>query len=387
MKLVNRTARLPKYVFSHLDDIKEKLKKEGVDVIDLGIGDPDLPTPDFIVNSAIDEIKNSKNHGYPPYSGIIEFKEAVAEYYKRKYSVELDVDSEIAALIGSKEGIAHLFLALTDNNDEIFIPDPGYPVYYAAGVIAGCNINRMYLKAEDQYLPQLNNLYPEIVKKAKMLIVNYPNNPTGAVASYDFYKRLIEFGKENNITVVNDGAYLDIHREDIKPISLMQIPDARATSVEFGTLSKSYNMAGWRLGYVVGAAKIISKLMEVKTNFDSGQFSAIQRAGAVALKNGDLEITEINKVYSKRRTIATDGLKKLGIEYYNSLGTFYIWFRVPKPFKSEEFAARLLEKAGVIVTPGCTFGTLGEGYCRISLTVSEEKLIEAINRIINIDFI
>lgn len=383
MKIVNRTARLPVYVFSRIDEIKRKLIAEGVDIIDIGIGDPDMPTPDFIVNEAIESIKNPDYHKYPPYNGLLEFKIAVAEYYKRKYGVELNYNNEIAALIGSKEGIAHLFLALTDNNDYVLIPDPGYPVYNSAAVIAGCNVYKMYLKPEDQYLPRLESIFPEVAKKAKLLIVNYPNNPTGAVASYEFYKNLISFGMENDIIIANDGAYMDICKEGVNPLSILQIPGAKKISVEFGTLSKSYNMTGWRIGYVVGNPQVIKKLMVIKTNFDSGQFGALQTAGIKALRDGDKTIDELNKIYELRRRIVIDRLMKMGLEAYNSKGTFYVWFRVPRGYKSQEFSTYVLEKAGVIITPGDTFGESGEGYCRISLTVNCEKLEEAMNRIIN----
>lgn len=383
MKIVNRTAKLPAYLFSEIDEVKRKLLAQGIDVIDLGIGDPDMPTPDFIVDEAISAMKNSIYHRYPPYHGLEEFKTAVAEHYKRKYGVKLDYNSEVAALIGSKEGIAHLFLALTDNNDYVLIPDPGYPVYNAAAVIAGCNVYKMYLNVADQYLPRLENIFPEVAKKAKLLIVNYPNNPTGAVANSEFFKELVRFGKENDIVIANDGAYMDICRNGTKPLSILQTPGAKDICVEFGTLSKSYNMTGWRIGYIVGNPHVIKKLMVVKTNFDSGQFGALQIAGVKALKKGDNTIEELNRIYELRREIVINYLKKMGIEVYNSKGTFFVWLKVPKGYKSYEFSSYLLEKAAVIITPGSNFGELGEGYCRISLTVSTDRLEEAMKRIIN----
>lgn len=384
MKIVNRTARLPVYVFSKIDEMKKNLIAQGVDIIDIGIGDPDMPTPEFIVDEAIRAIKNTEYHRYPPYHGLDEFKIAVAEHYKIKYGVDLDYNNEVAALIGSKEGIAHLFLALADNNDYVLIPDPGYPVYSAAAVIAGCNVYKMYLRAEDQYLPRLDNIFPEIAKRAKILIVNYPNNPTGAVASDEFYKSLVEFGRENDIIIVNDGAYMDICRGGTRPRSILQTNGAKDVCVEFGTLSKSYNMTGWRIGYIVGNPQVIKKLMIIKTNFDSGQFGALQAAGIKALRHGDKTIEELNKLYDYRRGIVTDMLKKIGIEPYNSKGAFFVWFKVPKGYKSDEFSSYVLEKTGVIITPGNTFGELGEGYCRISLTVSTNRLEDAMLRITNL---
>jgi LL-diaminopimelate aminotransferase len=286
-------------------------------------------------------------------------------------------------LIGSKEGIAHLFLALADNNDYVLIPDPGYPVYNAAAVIAGCSVYKMQLKAEDQYLPRLDNIFPEVAKRAKILIVNYPNNPTGAVASDEFYKGLIGFGKENDIVIVNDGAYMDICRDGTKPKSILQTTGAKDICVEFGTLSKSYNMTGWRIGYIAGNSEVIKKLMVIKTNFDSGQFGALQMAGVKALNEGAKIIKELNEIYELRRGVVIEKLKQLGIEAYNSKGAFYVWFKVPRGYKSEEFSNHVLEKTGVIITPGTTFGASGEGYCRISLTASLNRLEEAMYRIAN----
>lgn len=383
MKFVNRTEKIPQYIFSKLDAVKKQLELNGIEIIDLGIGDPDIPTPEFIVNSMGNYIKNQKNYRYPPYSGIDEFKKAVADYYKRNYSVDIDYNTEVAALIGSKEGIAHLFLSLTDTGDYVILPDPAYPVYQAAAIISGCNIFKIPLKEENNYLPDISSIDKEILKKAKMLIVNYPNNPTGAVADEEFYRKLVRFGIKNDIAIVNDGAYLEIYKSDMKPKSILEIPDAKNIAVEFGSLSKSYNMSGWRLGYIAGNSEIIKKLMIIKTNFDSGQFSAIQQTGADALNYGSDFTKYINDVYRERRKIVEDKLKEKNYYVYDSKGTFYVWFKVPSNFSSEEFSREVLEKTGVLITPGNAFGDFGEGYCRISLTVDKNKLIEAMNRIIN----
>ncbi|SKA92471.1 LL-diaminopimelate aminotransferase apoenzyme [Caloramator quimbayensis] len=383
MKFVNRTQKIPQYIFSKLDAVKKQLEQKGIEIIDLGIGDPDIPTPEVIVNSMGNYIKNPKNYKYPPYSGIDEFKKAVANYYNKNYNVDLDYNAEVAALIGSKEGIAHLFLSLTDIDDYVILPDPAYPVYQAAAIIAGCNIFKMPLKEENNYLPDLSNIDKEILKKAKILIVNYPNNPTGAVADEEFYRNLIRLGIENDIAIVNDGAYLQIYKSDIKPKSLLEIPYAKNIAVEFGSLSKSYNMSGWRLGYVAGSSEIIKKLMIIKTNFDSGQFSAIQQTGAYALNYVSDFSEYINEIYKDRRKIVEDKLKEKNYYVYDSKGTFYVWFKVPNNLSSEEFSKLVLEKTGVLITPGNAFGDFGEGYCRISLTVNKNKLIEAMNRIVN----
>lgn len=384
MKVVNRTSKVPAYIFSRLDEVKKNLSNRGVDIIDLGIGDPDMPTPDFVVDNMANYIKQWRNHNYPPYSGIDEFKKAVCQYYKRTFNVSLDYETEVAALIGSKEGIAHLFLALTDPEDIVLIPDPAYPVYYASAIIAGCNIHKMPLCESNGYLPKLQNIYPDVAKKSKLLVVNYPNNPTGSIANKDFYTELVNFGKENDVVIVNDGAYSSIYRDNEEPISLLQAPNAKDICVEFGTLSKSYNMTGWRIGYIVGNKEIIQKLMIIKTNFDSGQFSAIQYAGVDALNHGNAFISEMNKIYNERRDLVISILNRKGFEVYNSKGTFYVWFKVPNGYKSEEFAANVLENTGVLITPGNSFGSKGEGYCRISLTVDSNKLKNAMERIENL---
>jgi LL-diaminopimelate aminotransferase len=383
LKIGNRTSRVPVYIFSKLDKLKRELSLKGIDIIDLGIGDPDMATPDFIVNNMIDSIKNSKNHKYPPYRGIDEYKKAVANYYKERFNVILDYENEVAALIGSKEGIAHLILAATDNEDYIILPDPAYPVYYGSAAISGCNIYKVNLLEKNDYLPRLETIYYDVAKKAKMMIVNYPNNPTGAVANSSFYEELIRFGRENDIIIVNDGAYMDICNNENDSISLLQTKGAIETGVEFGSLSKSYNMTGWRIGYIAGNKEIIDKLMVVKTNFDSGQFSAIQYAGVAALSGGQHVIQRVNKIYMERRKIISDFLVGKGVNVYSSKATFYVWFENPSGYKSEEFAGELLERTGVLITPGNAFGVMGEGYCRISLTVDNEKLKEALIRIDN----
>ncbi|EYE89266.1 diaminopimelate aminotransferase [Fervidicella metallireducens AeB] len=381
MKITNRTSKVPAYIFSRVDKIKRELFKKGISIIDLGIGDPDLPTPDFVINTMEKALKKNNNHRYPPYNGTEEFRKSVSNYYLKNFNVALDAESEVVALIGSKEGIAHLMLAVTDPGDYVLIPDPGYPVYYSSAVIAGCNVYKMYLQEKNDYLIKLENIFSDVAKKAKLLIVNYPNNPTGAIANIKFYRDLINFGKENDVIIVNDGAYMDILENGVKPISLLQIDDAKDVCVEFGTLSKSFNMTGWRLGYVVGNKEVLRRLMIVKTNFDSGQFSAIQEAGANALNNNMDFVKHLQNIYDERRNLVTQELESMGFNVYKSKGAFYIWFKIPEGFKSEEFAAYLLENTGVIITPGNAFGDSGEGYCRISLTTDSFLLKEAMERI------
>jgi LL-diaminopimelate aminotransferase len=387
VKATNKTSKLPMYIFSEIENIKSELVKKGIEIIDLSIGDPDMETPGFIVDGMIEALKDSKNYKYPPYWGIVEFKKAVAEYYYNNFGVELDYDCEVAALIGSKEGIAHLILGMTDIEDYIILPDPSYPVYNSSAIISGCRVHRINLYEADNYLPRLDSIEAAIIKKAKMLIVNYPNNPTGAVASSVFYKELIAFGKMNDIVIVNDGAYLDICNKKTSPISLLSTKGSKDIGVEFGTLSKSYNMTGWRIGFVVGNKEIINQLMLVKTNFDSGQFTAIQQAGILALKNGKLVRDNLNKIYDARRKVIAGALQSIGIKVYDSFGTFYVWFKVPANFSSEAMVNLFLNDIGVLITPGNAFGSNGEGYCRISLTAGEDKLLEVSKRISNLQLI
>ena len=383
LKITNRVSKVPEYIFSKFNDIKIELNKKGIDIIDLGIGDPDIETPDFIVKAMAEYIKVPELHKYPPYSGLDEFKKAVAKLYENKYGVLLDYNTEIAALVGSKEGIAHLFLAAADPYDIVIIPDPAYPVYYAAASIAGCSICKMPIVESNNYIPKLENIYEANAKAAKIILVNYPNNPTGAVADSEFYKKLVEFGIKYDIVVANDGAYMNILKNEKNNISLLQAPDAMDVCIEFGSLSKSYNMTGWRLGYAAGNKEIIKKLMKVKTNFDSGQFGAIQMSGCTAIENGEEFIKNMNKIYNNRRKFTVEKLKSMGIEVFDSDATFYVWFKVPGGLKSEEYASCIAEKTGVIITPGNAFGSYGEGYARISLTVSEDLLNTAMKRIKN----
>lgn len=368
------------YIFSKLESIKKELSQRGVEVIDLSIGDPDQRVPDFIINEFVESVRNN-NYGYPPYRGIDDFKKAVAMYYHKKYNVVLDYENEVAALIGSKEGIAHLILGIMDIEDYIIIPDPAYPVYNASAIISGCNIYKMDLNEKNNFLPELELIDKDVLSKAKALVVNYPNNPTGAVANKDFYDKLISFGKQNNIVIINDGAYMDIYSGADSMPSLLQADGAMDIAVEFGSLSKSYNMTGWRLGYIVGNREVINQLMLIKTNFDSGQFSSIQDAGTIALVEGQHVIERLNKVYDERRKLLLGSLNTLGIKAFNSTGTFYIWFKNPAGFTSEEFVSKLLVEAGVLITPGSAFGKNGEGYCRISLTAEENKILEAAKRL------
>ncbi|KRQ86917.1 LL-diaminopimelate aminotransferase [Caloramator mitchellensis] len=377
MKITNRLVKIQDYIFSSLEETKNNLIDKGARIYDLSIGDPDLPTPDFIKDEFINRLSCEGYNKYPPYSGIIEFKRAVANYYRRKFDVELDYRDEVGVLIGSKEGIAHLFLALTDPSDYVLIPNPGYPVYLSCAQICGCMPYCMNLSQQNDYLPNIYSIYPEVARRAKMLIINYPNNPTGAVANYSFLKDVIKFGKRNDIAIINDSAYINIVNDEKYSISILQVDGAKDIAVEVGSLSKTYNMAGWRIGYIVGNREIIKKLMLIKNNFDSGVFIPVQYAAAEALNNGDKYIEYINKIYLERRKLVEYYLSNIGINIYNSNGTFYVWFKIPDGYKSEEFCKFLLSASNVLLTPGDAFGNIGEGYCRISLTKDLKTLEEA----------
>ena len=379
MKAVKRTQAIPEYVFSRLEELKSKLMLQGVEVINLGIGDPDVATPSFIVKSMEEALMQKGAFNYPPYNGIREFREAVCSYYYKNFKVELDPDTQVTALIGSKEGIAHAILGLTDPGDKILVPDIGYPVYSAAAAVAGCTCSFLPIREENGYLPVLDEMYN--VENPRLAIVNYPNNPTGAVADDAFFSSLAGRAEELDMIAINDGAYMDIVGEDKKPCSILAAGKGLDHVLEFGSLSKSFSMTGWRIGYAAGSSRAIKEIMKIKTNFDSGQFIPIQKAAAYALTKGGYFTEGMNRLYSQRRKIAVECLNGIGLCCFASEGTFYIWFKVPEDYTSAEFTEYILNSTGIIITPGSAFGSGGEGYCRISLTVPDDMLYEAIKRI------
>lgn len=381
MKKAERINKIPPYLFAEIDKKKAEAIKKGVDVISLGIGDPDLPTPDYIIESFFKAVKNPENHRYPAYEGSLEFRKAVADWYKKRFDVELDPETEVMALIGSKEGIAHIFLAYVDSGDYTLIPDPAYPVYKTATIFAGGQPYSMPLLAENDFLPDFDMIDKQIAKKAKLMFLNYPNNPTAAVADLGFFEKAVEFAKANDIIICHDSAYSEITFDGYKAPSLLQAKGGLDVGIEFGSLSKPFNMTGWRIGYAVGNREIISNLAIIKTNVDSGQFTAIQDASIEALRGPSDHIEKMIEIYRERRDIVIEGLKSIGIQVKPPKGTFYIWAPVPSNYTSTEFATLLLEKAGVIVTPGNAYGNQGEGYFRIALTVDKNRIIEAFDRI------
>ena len=380
-RLAKRILDLPPYLFAELDRAKAELQAQGKEVISLGIGDPDMPTPEPIIEALKREAAEPANHRYPSYEGLLAFRQAVAEWYDRRFGVSLDPVCEVVSLIGSKEGIAHLPLAFVDPGDVGLYTDPGYPVYKVAISFAGGTAVGLPLKEENGFLPDLEAIPAEAAQKAKILYINYPNNPTAATADEAFFERVVDFARRHEILVCHDAAYTEISFDGYKAPSFLQVKGAKEVGVEFHSLSKTYNMTGWRIGFCVGNEDAVAGLGKVKTNIDSGVFQAIQYAGVEALlRNGKIP-EQLSDVYQKRRDRVIEGLRSCGFKPFVPQAAFYVWCPVPGGMDSKTFARRLLAEAGVVVTPGVGFGEHGEGYFRITLTQREEKLEEALVRI------
>jgi len=380
-ELAERVKSLPPYLFAKIDKMKEEALKKGIDLIDISIGDPDIPTPRQIVEAMKKAVELPQNHRYPSYEGMLSYREAVSQWYKKRFKVELDPDSEVLSLIGSKEGIGHIPLAFINPKDVVLCPSPGYPVYSIATIFAGGEPYFIPLYEENNFFPDFSSIPEDILKRTKMMFLNYPNNPTTQVATEDFFKNTIKIAKAYNIIVCHDAAYSEIYYDEKKPISFMQIEGAKEVGVEFHSLSKTYNMTGWRIGFVVGNKEIIKGLGKIKTNLDSGVFQAIQEASIVALNIQDDILKNIRQIYQQRRDTLYEGLVSLGLNVIKPEATFYLWVKVPKEYTSEKFTMKLLDKAGVLCTPGNGFGEAGEGYVRFALTVEIERIKEAIERI------
>lgn len=379
IQYAERIRTLPPYLFAAIDQMKREALLKGADLIDLSIGDPDIPTLSHIVDAMKKAVEKSEHHRYPSYEGMLSYRKAVADWYKERFNVELDPEKEVISLIGSKEGIGHIPLAFIDPGDIVLVPSPGYPVYPVGTKFAGGIPYFMPLKEDNGFLPDIDSIPEDVCKKAKLMFINYPNNPTSACAGTDFYKKIIEFANKYNIIVCHDAAYSEVYYEE-KPISFMQIDGAKDVGIEFHSLSKTYNMTGWRIGFAVGNKDILSGLGKVKTNLDSGVFQAIQEASIVALKTEDTVLKQIRNVYRERRDILYEGLKNAGFALKKPVATFYLWVKVPNG-KSIDFVAKLLKEAEVLCTPGVGFGEHGEGYIRFALTQSKEKIKEAVERI------
>lgn len=377
-----RLKKLPPYLFVELDRKKAEAVAKGVDVIDLGIGDPDLPTPDFIVDAMAKAIKNPAYHRYPSSQGMARFRESAAGFCKKRFGVELDPSSEVCCIIGSKEAIAHFPLAyLNDPEDIVLVPTPGYPVYHIGTLFAGGTTWYMPLTQENDFLPDLDAIPPDVARRAKIIWLNYPNNPTAACAPEGFFTKLIEFAKEYEIIVCHDAAYSEMTYDGYKAPSFLEFPGAKEIGVEFHSLSKTYNMTGWRIGFVVGNSEIISAMKQVKSNVDSGQFEAIQEAAIAALDSDQSCVQDMQTIYQERRDTLVSGLRSIGLEAPIPKATFYVWAKVPEGYTSADFCSMALEKAGLVCTPGNGFGEPGEGYFRMALTVPTERLQEVVERL------
>ncbi|RYX99963.1 LL-diaminopimelate aminotransferase [bacterium] len=380
MRTAKRMDLIPPYLFAELDKKKAIAVSKGVDVINMGIGDPDMPTPDHIIGAMQKAVADPETHNYPPYEGTKNFREAVAKFYKTRFNVDLDPEKEIVSLIGSKEGLAHIHLAYTDPGDYSLVPDPAYPVYKVTTHFAGGTPYIMPLLEENDYFPDFEKIPAEVADKSKLMFLNYPNNPTGAIANLESFEKAVHFAKKHDILICHDLAYSEMAYDNYKAPSFLEVPGSKDVCIEFNSLSKTYNMTGWRLGMAVGNAAAVEALGRLKNNIDSGVFKAVQYAGIEALLGSQENVEKMNSIYEKRRDLMTDGLNKLGWNLKPIKATFYIWAPVPEGYNSTEFSALLLEKAGIIVPPGVGYGDYGDKYFRIALTTSEERIKEALKR-------
>lgn len=377
----DRVKQLPPYVFARLDELKARAREQGLDLIDLGMGNPDGATPEPVVEAAVQALRNPANHGYPPFEGTATFRAAITNWYNRRYGVGLDPNSEALPLLGSKEGLTHLALAYVNPEDVVIAPDPAYPAHFRGPVISGGEIYRVRLKPENDWIIDLADIPDRIAERAKMLYFNYPNNPTGATAPREFFEDLVAFAHKHQILLVHDLCYAELAFDGYQPTSLLEIPGGKAIGVEFHTLSKTYNMAGWRVGFVVGNAQIIQGLRTLKTNLDYGLFAALQCAAETALNLPDSYLHQVQERYQSRRDFLVDELAQLGWNIPKPKAAMYLWAPCPPGMDSTDFALSVLQQTGVVVTPGNAFGAGGEGYVRISLIADCDRLAEAVKRL------
>jgi len=377
----NRIKRIPPYMFAELDRKKAEARAKGIDLISLGVGDPDQPPPAAVVDACIEAVRDPSNLHYPETEGVPEFRRAAADWYRRQFGVEVDPKKEVMTLIGSKEGIAHLCLALLDDGDYSLVPDPAYPVCRGGTILAGGIPHPMPLLAENGFLPDLSAIDTDIAKQAKVMFLNYPNNPTGAVADAKFFEAAIEFAKSYDLIICHDFAYGTVTFDGYRAPSFLSFPGAKEIGVEFNSLSKPFNMTGWRIGFVLGNPDVIAALGVVKNNVDTGVFNPIQLAGVKAFATPPEFFAKMNEIYRRRRDVLVEGLNSLGWHLEKTRGTFYLWVPVPEGHTSTSFAALLLEEARVLVGPGIGYGDYGDGYVRMALTIEENRIKEALERI------
>jgi LL-diaminopimelate aminotransferase len=376
-----RLGRIPPYLFAEIDRKVQQKKKAGVDVISLGIGDPDLPTPARIVSVLQEAAADPANHRYPSYFGLAELRDAIAGWYSQRFEVSLDPTAEILPTLGSKDGISHAPLALVDPGDIVLAPDPGYPVYATGAIMAGADPYVMPLTMANHWLPDLGAIPEDVAQRARLMWLNYPNNPTAAVAGREFLEKAVEFCRRHDIILCHDAPYSEISFDGYRPLSLFEIPGAKEVGLEFHSLSKTFNMTGWRIGWVCGRADLVGLIGRLKTNVDSGIFQAVQLAAIEALNGGEDETRAANEIYARRHRLVADTLNSLGWSIKPPRATFYVWAAVPDGYDSIGFAGHVLDQVGVNITPGVGFGAHGEGYFRLSVTAPDVRLEEAMTRL------
>ncbi len=381
MYTARRLEQIGAYLFADLDRRQDALIARGVDVINLSVGDPDLPTPAHVIDALMEGATDVRSHRYPPYGGTMEFKTAVAGWYARRFGVSVDPAREVLALIGSKEGLAHLPWATLDPGDVALVPDPGYPVYRSATILAEGVPYPVPLRAEEGFLPDLDAVPPDILRRAKLLFLNYPNNPTAATATLPFFTEAVSFARRHRLLLAHDNSYSEIAYDGYRPPSILEADGAKDVVIEFHSLSKTYCMTGWRVGFAVGNATALGTLGKIKTNLDSGVFGAVQHAGIAALTGPQEPVADRLRVYQKRRDRVTKALRSIGWRVPDIKATFYVWIPVPDATSSAAFAATVLEKTGIVITPGAGYGEQGEGYVRLSMTVPDQRLDEALDRL------
>jgi LL-diaminopimelate aminotransferase len=381
MKLSRRVENLPPYLFVQISKKIAAKKARGEEVISFGIGDPDIPTPTHVIDELCRSARVPANHRYPETEGLPELRKAISAWYQKRFGISLDPDKEVLPLLGAKEGIAHIALCFIDDNDIALIPDPGYPVYAIGTTLCGGTPYYLPLNESNNFLPDIDNIPDDVLKRSKLLWLNYPNNPTGAIAGLDYFDKAVAFAKKYNIAVCHDGPYTEVAYENYKPVSFLQARGSKDIGIEFHSLSKSYNMTGWRIGMAVGNEKMIDALRRIKSNLDSGIPQAIQQMAITALSGPQDSIEEHNKIYQRRRDRVIQTLSKLGIQARTPKASLYIWARCPRGYTSMEFADDLLDQSGVVVTPGIGYGPSGEGYIRLSLTISESDLEKGLIRL------
>ncbi len=381
MKVASRISELQPYLFVEINKKIAEKKARGEEVISFAIGDPDIPTPPHIIERLCQEAKDPANHRYPESAGLPELSRAIADWYKNRFDISLDSETEVLPLIGSKEGIAHIAFCYIDPGDIALVTDPAYPVYSVGTSLAGGRMYYLPLKEENDFLPDLNNVPQDVLNNTKMLWINYPNNPTAAVADLDFYNRVVAFAKQHNIIVCHDGPYSEVAYDGYQPVSFLQAEGARDVGVEFHSLSKSYNMTGWRIGMVVGNAEIVDALRTLKSNLDSGIPQAIQYMAIEALNGPQDCIAEHNAIYQRRRDLVVEVLANIGLDVKTPKASLYVWARVPEGYNSVGFTADLLDQVNVAVTPGIGYGKSGEGYVRLSLTIPDAALVKGLSRL------